>query len=62
MARQCTKDVKNRGNELKDLLEIKDLACFWSEKRTQNELILNAKMRELNRKSGFWVALFTRAG
>jgi hypothetical protein len=28
MARESTKDVKNRGNELKDLLEIKDLAYF----------------------------------
>jgi len=37
------KDVKNRGNELKDLLEINDLELIRRQKRTQNELIFVCK-------------------
>jgi len=35
------KDVKNRGNELKNLLKTKDVALFSVRKRTRNELRTN---------------------
>jgi hypothetical protein len=44
------KKFKNRGNELKDLLQTQDLASFWSKKRTQNELNFVPKKGKTERK------------
>ena len=44
----CRKDVKNRGNELKDLLKTKDVKLCSVQKRTENELVFACKKEQIN--------------
>ena len=53
---ECAKDVKNRGNELRDLLETKDLAFF----RVKNELNFDCKYARIEPKKRVPGALFRR--
>jgi uncharacterized protein YcaQ len=43
-------EFKNSGNELEDLLETKELIRNLVKKRTQNELVFDAKMSQFERK------------
>ena len=60
--RKCAKDVKNRGNELNDLLQTQDLASFRMQNELKTNVISSAKTRKLHRKSGYLVALFASQG
>jgi len=44
----CRKDVRNRGNELKDLLKTKDVRLCSVQKRTENELVFACKNEQIN--------------